>query len=1287
MSGSELSSSLLLRYVQAGVIIHAPDTAVILANDFAASFWGLTVDQMQGKKADDPAWLFVHEDQTPVPLPEYPINRVLEQRCPIQDQVIGVYRPATGKTSWVLMNGYPEFSENNVLCRVIMTFTDITGRKKAEQAMQNQATFYKALIDSMSANVAVLDDDGTIIMVNQPWLQFAMDNPKKSGEPVGNAGVGTNYLDLCRNSTGAFSDEAMTAHDGIRAVLERRLPAFYLEYPCHSEDEKRWFLMMATAMRGAGRRVVVSHINITERKESENALLEAKVRYRELFENINSGVAVYEVIDNGRDFIVKDFNRAGEQIDHDDRRRLIGQSIFDVRPGIEKFGLIDAFRRVWKTGVAEHYPAAIYEDGRLKTWYQNYVYKLPPDEIVAVFEDITEQKTAAEKIQISEERLRAYFEQALDPIFVCDASGRILEVNQQACNSLGYARKELLCMYMFDVETTVDLSSAREIWSEIRPGKPIMLKGRHRRKNGTDFPVEVGLGCLDLGGQRQYLGIVRDISEKEMAARELETALVKYKTLFESFPAAITVSDKEGKIIESNREAEELLELSLEELLVRDIDGPQWTIVYPDGSVMPVEEYASVRALKEDRLVENVEMGIVKKRNKITWLNVSAAPIPLPDYGVIITYSDIGVRKKAEQALRESEARYRNLFDNMAEEVHFWRLVRDDTGQIKTWRLVDANRPALRTWGRTTAAEIRGKTTDEIFGPGATEHYMPVVRKIFAEGRSHAYEDYFAVLDKYFRFTSVPFGEHFITTGTDITSDKKAEMALRESEARFRSLVDNAPDGIFVHDRRTFLFLNPAMTRLLGADKPDEIVGTDIMTRIAPEDHETIQDRIRIQQETGKPVPPVILNYLRLDGSRIPVETSAIPVKFEEYDAHLVFVRDISERRKSEAQELKLREQLQHAQKMEAIGRLAGGVAHDFNNLLMVQKGYCEIMLTELGMGDPLTEYLEEIETCTDRAADLTRQLLAFSRKQALQPKVLDINAVIGNLERMLRRLIGEDVNLETFQSPEPVLAKVDPGQLEQVIVNLAVNARDAMPQGGNLTITVAKVEITDSDVTSHTDFVPGPYILLTVSDTGAGMDDETRRKIFEPFFTTKETGKGTGLGLATVDGIIHQSGGHVLVYSEPRQGTSFKIYLPRVSVEISESKKKKLSLEHGKGELVLIVEDEPALRRLAMRQIAGLGYRVENAADGNEALKKIEDEGLAPDLILTDLVMPAMSGKALANRLRKILPGVKVIFMSGYTSNIILHHGILDEGLYFLQKPFSKVDLAEKIRSALADE
>ena len=392
------------------------------------------------------------------------------------------------------------------------------------------------------------------------------------------------------------------------------------------------------------------------------------------------------------------------------------------------------------------------------------------------------------------------------------------------------------------------------------------------------------------------------------------------------------------------------------------------------------------------------------------------------------------------------------------------------------------------------------------------------------------------------------------------------------------------------------------------------------------------------------------------------------------------FVEDITERKKTE-------EQLRQAQKMESVGRLAGGVAHDFNNMLGVILGHAEMIMEQMDSSQPFFNNLQEIQTAAQRSADLTRQLLAFARKQTISPKVLDLNKTVESILMMLRRLIGEDIDLAWLPGKKLWRINIDPSQIDQILANLCVNARDAISDTGKLTIETGTIVFDEVYCAQHEGFKPGEYILLAVSDNGCGMDTDTQNNIFEPFFTTKELGKGTGLGLATVYGIVKQNNGFINVYSEPDQGTTFKIYLPRHMGKTDQTREKK-SVEpsvHG-DETILLVEDEPAILNLTTMMLQRLGYTVLAASTPGETIRLAREHSGKIDLLMTDVVMPEMNGRDLAKKLLSLYPNLKRLFMSGYTANVIAHHGVLDEGVHFIQKPFSKKDLATIVKKVLEE-
>ena len=631
---------------------------------------------------------------------------------------------------------------------------------------------------------------------------------------------------------------------------------------------------------------------------------------------------------------------------------------------------------------------------------------------------------------------------------------------------------------------------------------------------------------------------------------------------------------------------------------------------------------------------------------------------------------DVTARKEAEQALHESEVRFREIAEKIREV--FWV-----TDPAKT-RMLYVSPAYEEIWGRTCASLYESPMSFvEAIHPDDREGVLARM----ASQTSGEYDEVYRILrpdgslrwihDRAFPVHG-PGGELVRVVGSaqDITELKQTEQALRESEGRYRSLFESAPDGILVADSEgTYVDVNPTGLGMLGYSR-DELIGMKSADILAPKEFSRVDSALtEINQGVEHRHE---WQFRRKDGSVFDADVQATVMADGRI---LALVRDTSERKRME-------EQLRQSQKMEAVGRLAGGVAHDFNNELGVILGYTELLMRHAG--EAQRGKLDQILKATQRATGLTRQLLAFSRKQIVDPKVLDLNALLSDLKKMLGRLIGEDVDLAIAPGADLGQVKADPGQLEQVVMDLCLNARDAMPDGGRLRIETANAELDAGHAAHHEPIAPGRYVMLAVSDTGGGIEEEILPKIFEPFFTTKGPGKGTGLGLATVYGIVKQAGGHVWVHSELGQGTTFKIYLPRIDGPAVAPDVEETPMPAKGWETVLLVEDEGSLRAIAREILEEHGYRVIEAAGAREAIAMASRHPEPIHLLATDVVMPGMNGRALFESLVTARPELRVLYMSGYTDDVIAHRGVFESGNLLLAKPFTALALLRRVRAAL---
>lgn len=765
---------------------------------------------------------------------------------------------------------------------------------------------------------------------------------------------------------------------------------------------------------------------------------------------------------------------------------------------------------------------------------------------------------------------------------------------------------------------------------------------------------------------------------------ELKESEEKFRSFSEqSFVGIYLIQD--GKFIYVNPKFADIFGYTVQECLNK---MHFQKLTHPDDLAL-VREQVQKRVTGEVSSLQYKFRGI-KKNNEIIHIETYGSSIPYKGgMAATGTILDITERRHAEEALQKSEKQFRSIIEHGSEVFYI-----HDTNQILTY--VSSTSEAILGY---TPEEMKKKWTDLATDNPLNLKGFELTQKAIKTGKKQ--RPYLLELKKKDdRYVLVEIDESPVKDSSgivvemsgafrDVTFQRQTWERLVKSEQRFRDLFNAIDDIIYTHDidEGRFISVNPAMCKAFGL-KEDELIGKPVSDFMRPEFASMFKiNYLEPIRKKGSQEGMTI--YFRKTGEKIYIEYRSTLVQPEVGDPFISGAgRDVTQRVLSEKKVGKLQEQLAHSQKMESVGRLAGGVAHDYNNALTAIMGFTELAMTRAEPDGKLNADLNQVLKAAKRAAAITRQLLAFARKQAIAPEVLDLNRNVETMLKMLRRLIGEDIDLAWLPGADLWPVKMDPSQIDQILANLSVNAMDAIDGVGKVTIETNKVTLDKAYCDDHPGFVPGEFVMLSVSDNGCGMDKAILDNIFEPFFTTKDINKGTGLGLAMVYGIVKQNKGFINVYSEPGQGTTARIYLPRhegKTVAVQEESKERIP--EGRGELILLVEDDRLILKLTEKMLQGLGYTVLTAGMPNEAMELAKEHLGKIRLVVTDVIMPEMNGRELAERLQSFHPELKCLFMSGYTANSIAHHGVLDEGVNFIQKPFARKDLAKTVRKVLDDK
>ncbi|MGA2613939.1 MAG: PAS domain S-box protein [Spirochaetia bacterium] len=988
----------------------------------------------------------------------------------------------------------------------------------------------------------------------------------------------------------------------------------------------------------------------TGRRQAEEALEEQEKRYRLLLHNLAMGVVVVDTAEK-----ITFANPASEMIFAASKMRIIGMNLRDFMSE-EEFSHIRRETARRSRGETSTYEVEILRlDGKarhlLVTATPQYGSHGEFAGALATFQDITEQTLLKQQVEEERGQLLTLINNLPDYVSIKDTESRVLITNSANARVMGLERAQD-AVGKSDLDFYPRSEAARYIADErmvIQTGTALINKeeesvdqeGQKRWTLTTKVPLR--------NAQGKVMGIVctgRDITEHHQIEEKLRRSEQRYRDLLEQAADGIFLLDENMKFIMANSELCKMLGYAREELLRLSIQDTYPDELRDDGRVR-FERISSSEKLRFERLM---------KRKDGSFFPVEISAGRLSDGTQQAIARDITERKRRESELALERSLLSALMENIPDKIYF--------KDVES-RFIRGSRAHAKICGLNDASEMIGKTDMDFFSEEHAQQAYEDEQRIIRTGEPILNEEEKETWpdrpDTWVLTTKMPLrdqeGNIIGTFGIsrDITERKQAEERLL-SLARF---PDESPQPVMrVAADGSVIYANKASEPMMSswAGGADRKIPGEHLPALALAWESGKKQEIEIRQASRSYAVAVVpfpgVGYINLYG------------------------RDVTEERS-------LAERLTQAQKIEAIGQLAGGIAHDFNNILQAIMGYCEVLKQELP--EKNQQYVAEIIKAAKRAAALTAQLLEFSRRQILRPRIVNAKDLVRSMQKMLEMVIGEDIELRTFIDPDTGNFLADPGQIEQVLLNLTVNSRDAMPSGGKLTLETSNRSFDEAYVRDHPGAKTGQYVRIAVSDTGVGMDQETLSHMYEPFFTTKEIGKGTGLGLSTVYGIVKQSEGYINCYSEPGKGTTFTIYLPLTLEEADRPLTVASGTTAPRGtETILIVDDDSAVRSTARLALEGAGYSVIEAPGGTQALSDVSARRIRVELLVTDVVMPQLSGKELARKLQVVCPGVRVLYVSGYTANVISHHGILEAGLDFLQKPFSSKELLSKVREIL---
>jgi PAS domain S-box-containing protein len=895
--------------------------------------------------------------------------------------------------------------------------------------------------------------------------------------------------------------------------------------------------------------------------------------------------------------------------------------------------------------------------------------------------DITARKKVEQALQERELLLSSLVDNMLDATLILDWSGNILFANNAAVALVdlngsvehnGLNIRDFLhpehAQDAFDHLNRVKDDKGGFLWQY----KIITRKGREKWIESLGTKIR-------FNGSSANVVNLRDITERKHVEETLKETVDKYRNIFENAVEGIFQSTPHGRFIDVNPALAQMMGFQSPEEMITG-----FTDIAHQHYVRPQDRTAYRLLLDRDGVVKGFETEVYRKDKKNIWISINARAVRDSNGDIMYyegTVENITERKQVADSLKALEELESSILSAIPHAVI----------GLKERSIIFANDAVQAVFG-WTPKELIGKNTrilycsDEEYDEIGKRFYPALMNRRFHREEFHCQrkdgKDIVCMVSTA-RIGNDLTEKKIVAIYEDVTEHKHAEAQIKESEERYRVAIEHSNDGVAIVKGSLHQYVNKRFVEIFGYNHSDEILGQPLGLTVHPDDLDRVT-AINRGRQLGEAVPNRYeFKGIKKDGEPVFIEASVTNVVYLGETASLAYLRDITERRRTEMEKGHLEAQLRQAQKMEAIGQLAGGVAHDFNNILTAVIGYGNLLQAKMAQDDPLRPYVEQILASSGKAVNLTQSLLAFGRKQIIELKPCKISTLIKNVEKLLTRLLTEDIELLTFVNESDPTIMADPTQIDQILINLATNARDAMPNGGHLKIEAKLADIDRTFVAAHGYGEIGKYALLSISDTGVGIDSKTREKIFDPFFTTKEVGKGTGLGLSIVYGIVKQHSGYINVDSEPGKGTTFHIYLPVVKMK-EEGTKTNTVVVRGGSETILIGEDNSTVRQLTKEVLEQFGYTVIEARDGEDAISKFDQFSADIDLVILDVVMPKKNGREVFDLIKAIRPDIKAFFMSGYTADILSDKGMGEEKLDYVPKPLSPKEFLNKVRAVL---